>query len=85
VAETNHRVLRDRLKGDADEREEIGNGDGAAFFFGWRDVLDERVDGDYEESAEDADEAEVDRQLSGGLADANVRQAKRLRNAAAKA
>ncbi len=58
VAEANHRVLRERLEGDADEGEEIGDGDGAAFFFGRRDVLDQRVDGDDEESAEDADEGE---------------------------
>src|SRR5580704_16869412 len=58
MAEAEHRVLGERLKCDADKREEIGDGDGAAFFFGRRDVLDERVDRDDEESAEDADEGE---------------------------
>src|SRR5215813_5875700 len=58
MAQLEHRVLRNWLKRDADEREEIRDGDGAAFFFRRRDVLDEGVDGDDEKSAEDADEGE---------------------------
>ncbi len=40
------------------EGEEIGDGDGAAFFLRGRDVLDEGVDWDDEESADGADEGE---------------------------
>ena len=58
MAEADHRVLGERLEGDPDKREEIGDRDGAALFIGRRQVLDECVDGDYEESAECADESE---------------------------
>src|SRR5579871_997777 len=58
MAEADHRVLGEGLEGDSDEGKEIGDGDGAAFFFGWGNVLDQSVDGDDEESAEGADEGE---------------------------
>ncbi len=58
MAESEHGVLGERLEGDADEGQEIGDGDGSAFFFGFGAALDERVHGYDEEAAGDAEERE---------------------------
>ena len=60
VAEADHGVLRDRLESDANKGEEIRDGDGAAFFLGLGALLDEGIDRDYEETAGNAEQGEVD-------------------------
>jgi hypothetical protein len=62
--------LREGLEGDANERKEIGDGDGAAFFFGAGALLDKGVDGDDEEAAGYAEEGELNE--DGYVADAGI-------------
>ena len=68
MTEAEHGVLCKRLERDADKGKQIGDGDGAAFFFGARALLDEGVDGHDEEASGNAEKSEQDE--DGPVADA---------------
>lgn len=61
MPEAQHPILGERLQRHADEREEIGDGDGPAFFLGCWAALDQGVHGNNEEAARSAEEREQDR------------------------
>lgn len=53
-----HGVLRERLQRYSDEREKIGDRDGASFFLRRRAALDQRVEGHHEKSARGAEQGQ---------------------------
>jgi hypothetical protein len=59
VAEAKHRVLGKGLEGYADKGEQVGDGDGAAFFFGAGALLDEGVHRDDKKPSRDPEESKL--------------------------
>jgi hypothetical protein len=59
VAETQHGVLGKGLEGHSNEREQVGDGNGAAFFFGAGPLLDEGVHRDDKKTSRDPEESKL--------------------------
>jgi hypothetical protein len=59
MTQAEHGVLRERLESHANKREQVRDGDGAAFFFRPRALLNERVHRDYKKPSGNAEEGEL--------------------------
>jgi hypothetical protein len=59
VAEAKHGVLSKGLEGYTNKGEQVGDGDGAAFFFGARPLLDKGVHRDDKKPSRDTEESEL--------------------------